>query len=182
MSFDEGCAGQAGAEPQTWETSRGRGWGGVRRLGYAQGQDRAGRGRARAFGRGPLPGRDREPARGRAAADRAVGRAARPAQGLPRGRPVRLRPLSAAHRARPRLHGGGALAGPAPARRPGEDEPARRPRPGAPAAGRGAYARDDVAPLRVELSTLIPRPRLRDRPRDGTPPSVLKRLRPPEGS
>ena len=25
MSLDEGCAGQAGAEPQTWETSRGRG-------------------------------------------------------------------------------------------------------------------------------------------------------------
>jgi hypothetical protein len=24
MSLDEGCAGQAGAEPQTWETSRGR--------------------------------------------------------------------------------------------------------------------------------------------------------------
>ena len=50
------------------------------------------------------------------------------------------------------------------------------------ASRRRAYARDDVAPLRVELSASIPRPRLRDRPRGGSPPPALKRYRPPRGS
>ena len=49
-------------------------------------------------------------------------------------------------------------------------------------ARRRAYARDDVAPLRAELSASIPRPRLRDRPRGGSPPPALKRYRPPRGS
>src|ERR671913_1464737 len=91
----------------------------MRRLGYAQGQDRGGGGRARTRGRGALRGRDRRPARGRAAPGRAAGRQARQAQGLSRGRPAWLRFAPADHRTWPRLHGGGALAGPAP-RKPGD--------------------------------------------------------------
>ena len=94
----------------------------------------------------------------------------------------RLRAAPAHRRSRVRVHGRRAVADPEEAGRPSQDQPARRRDIGEAAERRRADAGDDIAPLRVELSASIPRPRLRDRPRGGSPPPALKRYRPPEGS
>ena len=58
---------------------------------------------------------------------------------LLRGRPDRLRPPPAAHRPRPLLRRGRPLADPEAAGRAGQDQPSRRPHPGAPAPRRRAH-------------------------------------------
>src|SRR5882724_9500985 len=135
---NEGCAGQAGAEPHAWETAHHEDYA-LRWSGYRQQIYRRRPGGASAAGRGAVLGQARQracvggsagasPAEGRPGADRVL-----------RSRAVRVRALSPAELQTGReVPGGGAVADPAPAGRSGEDEPPRLPELGEVVAGGGA--------------------------------------------